>query len=338
MLGGNNGNRLLPVFMDETQFQHQTNASNQLQLFGNLQAGCSVDPVNYFGNDHMSSMIQSNKRNKEMEDASKQRLQISLNYNVQQDDVDRLASIPNPNPVSTGLRLSYDDDERNSSVTSASGSMTAPPSMILSLGDNIRTELDRQQEELDQYIKLQKEQLSKGVRDMKQKHMAALLTSIEKGISSKLKEKDMEIENMNRKNRELAERIKQVAVEAQSWHYRAKYNESVVNALRNNLQQAISQGAAEQGKEGFGDSEVDDDASYIDPNNFLNIPVAPINPTYKSHQDMENLTCRACKVKAVSMLLMPCRHLCLCKDCEGFISVCPVCQLVKTAGVEVYLS
>lgn len=337
MLGGNNGNRLLPVFLDETQFRQQTNASNQLQLFGNLQAGCSVDPVNYFGNEHMSSMIQPNKRSKEMEDTSKQRLQISLNYNVHQDDVDRLASIPNPNHVSTGLRLSYDDDERNSSVTSASGSMTPTPSIILSLGGNIRTELDRQQEELDQYIKLQKDQLSKGVRDMKQKHMAALLTYIEKGISAKLKEKDVEIENMNRKSRELAERIKQVAVEAQSWHYRAKYNETVVHALRNNLQQAISQGA-EQGKEGFGDSEVDDNASYIDPNNFLNIPGAPINPTYKSQQDRENLTCRACKAKAVSMLLMPCRHLCLCKDCEGFINVCPVCQMVKTAGVEVYLS
>ncbi|KAG5062072.1 hypothetical protein GLYMA_02G035800v4 [Glycine max] len=337
MLGGNNGNCLLPVFLDETQFQHQTNVSNQLQLFGNLQAGCSVDPVNYFGNEHISSMIQPNKRSKEMEDISKQRLQISLNYNVHQDDAERLASIPNPNPVSTGLRLSYDDDERNSSVTSASGSMAATPSIILSLGDNIRTELDRQQEELDQYVKLQKEQLSKGVRDMKQKHMAALLTSIEKGISTKLKEKDVEIENMNRKNRELAERIKQVAVEVQSWHYRAKYNESIVNTLRNNLQQAISQGA-EQGKEGFGDSEVDDDASYIDPNNFLNILAAPINSTHKSYQDMENLTCRACKVKTVSMLLMPCRHLCLCKDCEGFINVCPICQLIKTASVEVHLS
>ncbi|KAL2347330.1 hypothetical protein Fmac_001330 [Flemingia macrophylla] len=337
MLGGNNGNHKVPVFLDDTQFRHQTNVSNQLQLFGNLQAGCSVDPVNHVGNEHINFMVQPNKSSRDMEDISKQRLQISLNYNVHQDDADQLASIPNPNPVSTGLRLSYEDDEHNSSVSSASGSMTTTPSIILSLGDNIRAELDRQQEELDQYMKLQKEQLSKGVRDMKQKHMAALLSSIEKGINTKLKEKEVEIENMNQKNRELAERIKQVAVEAQSWHYRAKYNESVVNVLRSNLQQAISQGA-EQGKEGFGDSEVDDDASYIYSNNFLNIPGAPINSTYKSHQGMENLTCRACKTKEVSILLIPCRHLCLCKDCEGFVRVCPVCQSIKTASVEVYLS
>jgi len=178
--------------------------------------------------------------------------------------------------------------------------------------------------------------LSKGVREMKQKHITALLCSVEKGICAKLKEKDVDIENMKRKNRELAERIKQVDIEAKNWRCRAKYNALVVNAISDNLQQEILQ-RAEQRKEGFGDSEVDDEASYIDPNNFLNIPAAPINSTHKSYQDAQNLTCRACKAKAVSRLLMPCRHLCLCKDCERFINVCPVCQFIKTASVEVYL-
>lgn len=125
-------------------------------IYVTVAAGCSVDPVNYFRNEHMTSMLRSNKRGRETEDIQRQqKLQISLNYNLCQDDADRTASIPNPNPVSTGLRLSYDDDEHNSSVTSASGSMTAASSIILSLGDNIRTELDRQKEEFDQYIKIQ---------------------------------------------------------------------------------------------------------------------------------------------------------------------------------------
>ncbi|KAF5746593.1 BOI-related E3 ubiquitin-protein ligase 1-like isoform X1 [Tripterygium wilfordii] len=278
-------------------------------------------------------MLRSNKRIGDTEDVYRQHnLQISLNYNIHPDEADRLASIPITNPVSTGLRLSYDDDERNSSVTSASGSMTATPSMISSLDDNIRTELGRQREEFDQYIKIQEEHLSKGVRDLKQRHMASFLCAVEKGVTKKLQEKDIEIENMNRKNRELIEKIKQVAAEAQSWHYRAKYNESVVNVLKSNLQQAISQGA-DQGKEGFGDSEIDDAASYIDPNNYLNIP-GPSKPG----SCKERMTCRWCKVREVSMLLMPCRHLCLCKDCDLSISVCPVCQLMKTASVGVYLS
>ncbi|XP_021635212.2 probable BOI-related E3 ubiquitin-protein ligase 2 isoform X2 [Hevea brasiliensis] len=287
----------------------------------------------------MSPMLRSNKRARETEDFSRQqKLQISLNYNIWQDEADRSASIPNPNPVSTGLRLSYDDDERNSSVTSASGSMTAAPSIILSLGDNFKTELDQQKEEFDQYIKIQEEHLAMGLRDMKQRHIASFLAAIEKGVSKKLQEKDLEIDNMNRKNKELIERIKQVAMEAQNWHYRAKYNESVVNVLKSNLQQAISQGP-DQGREGFGDSEVDDAASYIDPNNYLNVPGGHSRPLTRNYQGLkEHIICRACKSKEVCMLLMPCRHLCLCKDCDMLINVCPVCRLMKNSSVQVYLS
>ena len=180
--------------------------------------------------------------------------------------------------------------------------------------------------------------MTQGIRDMKQRHMASFLASIEKGVGKKLREKDIELETMNRKNKELAERIKQVATEAQNWHLRAKYSDSVVNVLKSNLQQAISQGA-EQGKEGFGDSEVDDAASYIGPNNFLSIPVVAANSVSRNHHGMnEKMICRACKAKEMSILLMPCRHLCLCKDCDVLISVCPVCQVTKTAGVQVYLS
>ncbi|KAK2636515.1 hypothetical protein Ddye_031307 [Dipteronia dyeriana] len=334
MLGGNNGNPVLPVFLDENRFPYQTNASNQLQLFGSLPAGCSVDPVNYFGSEHITPMLRPNKRGRETEDFSRQqKLQISLNSNICHDEADRSASILNPNAVSTGLRLSYDDDEHNSSVTSASGSMTAAPPIIMSLGDNIRTELDRQKEEFDQYIKIQEEYLAKGVRDMKQRHMASFLATIEKGVDKKLREKDLEMESLNRKNRELIERIKQVAAEAHNWHSRAKYNESVITVLKSNLQQAISQGA-DQGKEGFGDSEVDDAASYIDPNNYLGISDGPSKSISLNHKMM----CRACKTKEVSILLMPCRHLCLCKDCDVLVRVCPVCQHVKTNSVPVYLS
>lgn len=179
----------------------------------------------------------------------------------------------------------------------------------------------------------QEENLAKGVRDLKQRHVASFLSAIEKSVGKKLQEKDLEIESMNRKNRELIEKIKQVASEAQNWHYRAKYNESVINLLKNNLQQAISQGA-DQGKEGFGDNEADDATSYIDPNNYLSIP----RGSSKSGSGNQHMTCRACKTREVSILLLPCRHLCLCKDCDGLVNVCPICQFVKNASVPVYLS
>lgn len=163
--------------------------------------------------------------------------------------------------------------------------------------------------------------------------MASLVTALEKNVGTKLQEKDIELENINRKNRELVERMKQVTAEAQNWCYRAKCNESLVSTLRTNLQQAMQ--SAEQGKEGTGDNELDDAVSCIDPNNWLSIPSGSGKGTSAKKA---NLKCKVCKLKEVSILLMPCRHLCLCKDCEGLVNVCPICQLMTTAGVEVFLS
>lgn len=338
MLGGENGNTTFPVFIDENRMRYPAKVSNQLQLFENISAGCTADPVNFLGRERINAMFRPNKRGREAEAISRrQKLHFSLNQNTYHDEADQAASIPIQNPVSTGLRLSYDDDERNSSITSASGSMTASPPIILSLGDNLMNELDRQKEEFDQYIKIQEENLVKGVKDIKQRQMVSFLTAIEKNVGKKLHEKDIEIENINRKNKELMEKIKQVAADAQSWHYKAKYNESLVNTLKTNLQQALSQGA-EQMKEGFGESDIDDTASYLHPTNFLGVPSVPSVPVKKTLAKNGNMICRVCNMKEVSFLLMPCRHLCLCNDCEGMVFSCPVCQLTKTAGVQVYLS
>ncbi|OWM76074.1 BOI-related E3 ubiquitin-protein ligase 1 [Punica granatum] len=328
MLGGNKVNPMLPFLADDNRYQYQNNASNQLQLFESVPATCSVNPVHYVSKDNIMSMLQASKQGREVDEASQQqKLQFSLNHNLR-DEFDRAAAIPPPNPVSTGLRLSYDDDEHNSSITSASGSMTATPSIIMSIDERIRTELDRQNEEFNRFMRLQEEYLMKGVRDIKERHIASFLSAIEREVNKKLHEKDMEIENMNRRNRELGERIKQVAMEVQNWQYRAKYNESVANVLKTNLQQAISMGA-DQGKEGFGDSEVDDAASYINLHN---------NTMSSDRGFKEHMVCKACKLYEVSVLLMPCRHLCLCKNCDGLVSVCPVCRLMVTDCVPVYLS
>lgn len=328
-----------------------------------VRAGCTIDPVNYFANDNLSPMIRHNsKRGRETEINNniqrQQKLQISLNYNYNNNNVIQ-DEVPKQNLVSTGLTLSYDDDERNSSVTSANGSITTPG--FQSLSDNIRVDLDRQKEELDQFIKYrvltlstklicltyiphvfeivlslkQGDQMARGVRDIKQRHVTSFVTALEKDVSKKLQEKDQEIESMNKKNRELVEKIKQVAVEAQNWHYKAKYNESVVNALKVNLQQVMSHGNNNnvagvvtdhhEVKEGFGDSEIDDEAASY---NYLNIPGMPCT----------GMRCKSCNIKEVSVLLVPCRHLSLCKDCDVFTGVCPVCQSLKTSSVQVFFS
>lgn len=173
----------------------------------------------------------------------------------------------------------------------------------------------------------QEEDMVRGVREIRQRHMASFLHALQNGVIKKMHEKDLELETITRKNKELVENMKQVTTEAQNWCYMAKYNESVVNVLKTNLQQAV-QGCSNRGQEGSGENDVDDAASCIDPNNYLS----------KSTSVKKDMSCRSCKAKEVSVLLMPCRHLCLCKECESFVSVCPLCNMVTTATFEVYLS
>ncbi|CAH8310014.1 unnamed protein product [Eruca vesicaria subsp. sativa] len=332
MLGGNYDNPL----PQDSQFQYQSNTSlNQPQLVGTMNAGCTIDPINYFANDNLALMTRNNsKRARETEIIQRQqKLQISLNYNYNNNSVVQ-DEAPKHNLVSTGLRLSYDNDERNSCVTSANGSVATP--MFQSLGDSIKLDFDRQKDELDQFIKIRGDQLAKGVRDIKQRHVRSFVTALEKDVCKKLQEKDHEIESMNKKNRELAEKIKQLGAEAQNWHYRAKYNESVVNALKVNLQQVmVSHGNNIGGglladhhhhvEEGFGDSEIDDEAASY---NYMNIPGMP----------NAGMRCKSCNVKEVSVLLVPCRHLSLCKDCDVFTGICPVCHSLKTSSVQVFFT
>ncbi|KAL7133106.1 hypothetical protein ABFS83_12G118800 [Erythranthe nasuta] len=321
MFRGNNSNTAAPSYLNN-HFQYPPNVSNQQQLCGNLPVQFHADPVNYIGNNHGTPILLPNEAI-----PRKQKLQFSLNNNNKafHEEHDRKASIHNLNHVSTGLRLSCDDEERNSSITSASGSLTS--SVLSSLTNDIKTELDQQNQELDHFIRIQEEDMVKGVRDIRQKHIASFLASLQKGVVKKLREKDLELETITRKNKELVESVKQVTNEAQNWCYMAKYNESVVNVLKTNLQQAVE--GSNRVIEGQGENEeaADDANSYVDPNNYL-----------KSSSSRRNVTCRSCKAKEVSVLLMPCRHLCLCKECEGFVTVCPVCQMVTTASLEVYLS
>ena len=158
--------------------------------------------------------------------------------------------------------------------------------------------------------------------------MVSFLSVTERGVSKKLYEKELEIENTNNKNQELLEKIKQVSMELQSWQFRAKYNESMANALKNNLQQVMTQSVM-HGKEvhGHGNREIEEVASCINTEHAGDF-----------NSSKRQMSCRACEVKEVCVLVLPCRHLCVCKDCEVLIDVCPVCGTMKTASVEVFMS
>lgn len=121
-----------------------------------IQCGAGVGTINHIGNRHAPTDNRPINRGGEGETLSmQQKLHISLNNNFCQDEAGRIGTVLNPNTVSTGLKLSYEEEERNSSVTSACENMKNNVPVMLSLGNTVKMEIDRQTEEFSRYIKLQ---------------------------------------------------------------------------------------------------------------------------------------------------------------------------------------
>ncbi|KAL6504361.1 hypothetical protein OROGR_026284 [Orobanche gracilis] len=240
------------------------------------------------------------------------------NTNSQMSSVDLLQA----RSVSTGLGLSLD----NPRLTSSSGNS----SLLGLVGDSLDQELQRQDAEIDRYIKLQGDRLRQAISEKFQATQVQAISFVEDKILQKLREKEAQIQDINKKNTELELRTEQLALEANAWQQRAKYFENTINTLKLNLQHVYARGR--DSKEGCGDSEINDTAS------CCNGRPADFDFLCKDRNEMkEVMACKVCGVNEACMLLLPCKHLCLCKDCESNSSVCPLCQSSKYIGMEVYM-
>ncbi|XAR61903.1 hypothetical protein NMG60_11016450 [Bertholletia excelsa] len=223
--------------------------------------------------------------------------------------------------VSTGLGLSLDNGRLASSGES---------SFLGRIGDDLDREIQRQDAEIDRFLKVQGDRLRQEVMEKVQANQLQTISYVEEKVLQKLREKEAEMENINKKNVELELRMEQLAMEAGAWQQQAKYNEHMINSLRLNLHQVYAQ--SRDSKEGCGDSEIDDAVS------CCNGRATDFHLLCKENNERKGLmTCKVCRVKEVCMLLLPCKHLCLCKECESKLNLCPLCHSSKFVGLEVYM-
>ncbi|XP_052180141.1 probable BOI-related E3 ubiquitin-protein ligase 3 [Diospyros lotus] len=221
--------------------------------------------------------------------------------------------------VSTGLGLSLDNGRLVSSGES--------PFLGL-IGNDYDRELQRQDAEIDKFLKVQGDRFRQEVLEKVQANQLRTLSYVEKKALEKFSEKEAQLEDINEKNVELELRIEQLAVEASAWKQRARLNENMISTLKFNLQHVYAQ--SRDSKERCGNSEVDDTASCCN---------GRASDFHLCKENIEKglMTCKVCRVNEVCMLLLPCKHLCLCRECEIKFSFCPLCQSSKIMGLEVYM-
>jgi hypothetical protein len=187
----------------------------------------------------------------------------------------------------------------------------------------------------EDFIFIQGEQLRRALAEKRQQHYRALLGAAEESIARRLRESEAEVQRATRKNAELEARASQLSIEAQVWQAKARTQEVTATSLQAQLQQAIMNGGVVQdsrrgdggtgcsgGVEGQGQAE-DAESAYVDPDRVTVVPGRP--------------SCKSCRKRMASVVLLPCRHLCVCTECDQVVPACPLCLHVRNSSVEVFL-
>lgn len=174
----------------------------------------------------------------------------------------------------------------------------------------------------------QNQKLYAMINEMRDKHCRSLLKIIGEKTSKILQEKEAELEKVVKANAFLEQKVKQMSEENQMWFNAAKNSEATILSLRLSLEQILLQGKNKQWVEGVGETEgLNDDAQ---------------SGCYAAERDNGEMKrrqcCKVCGGSEVSVLVLPCRHLCLCIECQSKVDTCPVCCSVKNATLQVFLS
>ncbi|CAL9106843.1 unnamed protein product, partial [Musa textilis] len=238
-----------------------------------------------------------------------------------------LQSLPRPFTPS-GLRLALEGQNGYQSQKQSDPLLSSSSSVSSSLLSALPTEefaarINQHKDEIEQYLHAQGEQLRRSLAEKHQKQYRALLGAAEELAARRLREKELEVQRAQRRSTELEDRLACLRTESMAWQAKAMADQATAASLHAQLQHAAS--APPWMGAGCNETPPAEEAgsAYVDPDR--------VEP---------ERSCLACRRRAASVVLLPCRHLCLCDACDAATAAesCPVCRSVRTGSIQACFS
>ncbi|CAA3029276.1 probable BOI-related E3 ubiquitin- ligase 2 [Olea europaea subsp. europaea] len=200
----------------------------------------------------------------------------------------------------------------------------SPSPLPMEFLQSLSSDLQNQRLEMDLLLWLEYQRLTSSVLQEETRQQALLLHKYESRVKSLILRKDEELAMARNKTIELQDFLKRAEMEAKIWKEKTIENEATVFSLNNRLNQVREEDYL------MFNNGAEDAASFCGSSSIKN----SIQEGKKSEQKIK-MTCKLCQVKNSCVVFFPCRHLCSCKSCETVLGLCPVCESVKEASLEV---
>lgn len=197
---------------------------------------------------------------------------------------------------------------------------------------SLASQFDNQRQEIDQFITLQSERLRLVLQEQRKQQLAALMRKVESKALALLRQKDEEIAKATNRAMELEDFLRKLEMENQAWQRVAKENEAKVMSLNHTIEQIKEKACGIFSEDA--ESCCDDNMGNREEGTGENRRGGGGEGEEDEEDSTSNMVCRGCNSRNSCVLLLPCRHFCSCKACEGFFDHCPVCQTEKKGWIE----
>nr|XP_016435294.1 PREDICTED: E3 ubiquitin-protein ligase BOI-like [Nicotiana tabacum] len=220
------------------------------------------------------------------------------------------------------------------------------------VGDDVLPLVQQYQLDINSIISHHTKKIRLELEEQQKQQARMLVSAIGERVMKKMNEKDEQIQRMGKMNLVLQERVKSLYVENQLWRDLAQTNEATANSLRNNLEQVLAHVTDERLSDGTGFAAAagaveEDVESCCDSSDHGEEKeeekevrtLAEVARDKGEGKSKSNRMCRRCGERESCVLLLPCRHLCLCTVCGSSLQqTCPVCNSNMNATVHVNMS